>query len=487
MPDNSLKSKTVKGVGWTALETILRYGVNFVVGIILARLLSPEEYGLIGILTIFISVFEIIVDSGLSTALIRKQNAKEVDYCTVFYANFVLSVLLASIFFMCSGIIADFFYRPQLVSLTQVMSIVIVINALAVVQRTRLTKVINFKSQTKISVISSLLSGVIGIILAYAGFGVWALVGLQLSNAGLVTALLWIENKWIPKLQFSSNSFWELWNFGWKLLASGLLTTFSKEINQVVIGKCYSPATLGQYTRAQQFGNLFSHNITTVVRRVTFPVLSEIQDNPMRLKEAYKKVIKLTVFVTFILMLFLAAIAQPLILVLIGKKWLDASYYLQILCFALMMYPLNHLNLNAIQVVGRSDLSLKINVIKNFLTIFPVAIGLLFNIYWMLIAEVVRVYFCYYINAYYSKELLNYPVKEQVKDVMPSLFIALLIATPVFFVGFMPFNKYILLGIQLLVGIIMCSVIMYYICPPEYIELRKILFNLLGKKKYIKG
>ena len=479
MAEQSLKDKTVKGTAWTAIESVLRYGVSFVVGIILARLLSPDEYGLIGLLTIFITIFEVIIDGGFINALIRKQNAQEIDYCTVFWTNLSLSVAMVGILYSGAGLIAKFFEREELTALMQVMCIIVVINALALVPKARLTKALDFKTQTKITIISAIISGAIGIRMAYAEFGVWALVVQQLSNAGLNTLLYWIINRWWPRLQFSVDSFCDMWDFGWKLMLSGIFNRLSSQLHSVVIGKVFSPAILGQYTRAFQFGNIFSGNLTSIIQRVSFPVLSTIQDDKARLKDAYKRVIKVTVFPTFVMMLFLAAVAQPLIIILIGEKWLQASYILQIICFSMMLHPLQALNLNAIQVMGRSDLTLRINIIKNLLIAIPVTVGILTNIYWMLLADVIRGYMCYYLNAYYSKPILNYPISEQIADVLPSLYVALGISLPVYFLSFLPINNYVLLLLQLVVGISIFYVVCHRTKMYEYTEILSIAKGVL--------
>lgn len=352
---DSLRNKTVKGVSWSFADNIITNGVSFIVGLVLARLLTPAEYGLIGIITIFISVFNSIVDSGFSNALIRKNDARDVDYNTVFIVNLLLSVTLFFLLFLGSPAIGRFFNEPQLVPLSRVMGSIVIINAFAIIQRTILVKKVDFKTQTKVSLISSITSGFVGIGMALYGFGVWSLVGQQISRQLLNTVFLWVYSLWWPRIQFSIQSFKELFGFGWKLLVSGLIDTVWREIYQVVIGKFYSTATLGQYTRAQQFSSIFSSNITSVVQRVSYPVLSSIQDDRERLKMAYKKVIKVTMLVTFSCMLGLAAIAKPMILVLIGEQWMPCVPYLQIICFSMMLYPLHAINLNMIQVQGRSD------------------------------------------------------------------------------------------------------------------------------------
>ena len=288
----SLKQKTVKGVGWSFADNIANQGITFLVGLVLARLITPEEYGLIGIILIFVAVFDSIVNCGFSNALIRKNDAKDLDYNTVFIVNMVLSIVLFIIFFFSAQFIADFFKQPILKPLTQVMGSIVIIHAFAIIQRTILIKRIDFKTQTKASVISSVSSGFIGIAMAFYGYGVWSLVGQQLSRALLNTVCLWIYSNWWPKLQFSWNSFRELFGFGWKLLLSSLIDTIWKEIYQVVIGKCYAPATLGLYTRAHQFGSIFSSNLNSVILRVSYPVLSSMQGDKQRMKEGYRSVIK---------------------------------------------------------------------------------------------------------------------------------------------------------------------------------------------------
>lgn len=482
MEEDSLKNKTLRGVGWSATDAVIRYGITFVVGIILARLLTPDQYGLIGILTIFVEIFNIIIDGGFSNALIRKKNAKDIDYSTVFVTNMGLSVIMAAALFFNAALIARFFKRPELVSLTRVMSVMILINALAVIQRVRLTKNIDFKTQTKVSFICGIISGGVGVGMALGGLGVWALVAQQISNAVLSTLFLWIFNKWVPSIKFSIDSFKDLWGFGWKLLASGLLNALSGQVQNAVIGKIYQSATLGQYTRASQFGSLFSGNLTAVIQRVTFPILSIIQDDPVRLKASYKRIIKLTIFPTFILMLCIAACAKALLYVLIGPQWGDAVVYLQIISFSMMLYPLHSLNLNAIQIMGRSDLTLRINIIKNLLMIFPIIIGIFINIYWMLLADVIRGYICYYLNVYYSGPLLKYSIKEQILDILPSFGIAIAVALPVYGLSFLSLPPALVLGIQIITSICLAILASEKTRLQEYIELKSIVIGYFIKR-----
>ena len=313
MAEQSLKDKTVKGVAWSGIDNVAQFGVTFLVSIVLARLLSPDDYGLIGIITIFTAVCTALINGGFTTALIRKKDATDDDYNTSFIVNLGLSLFLYVIIYLSSPLIASFFNREELVSLTRVASLGMIIGALALVQQTRLTKCIDFKTQTKVTIIASVTSGGIGITMALLGFGVWSLVAQQLSSYTLRTILLWFYNRWVPQIRFSSKSFHDLFGFGWKMMVSEVLNALWKELYQVVVGKFYNPAALGQYTRAKQFSKLFSSNLNIVVQRVTYPVLSNLQDDKDRLVASYRRIIMVTMFITAVSMFFLAAVSEPLI------------------------------------------------------------------------------------------------------------------------------------------------------------------------------
>lgn len=477
----SLKDKTIKGASWSFVDNIAGSGITFLVGIVLARLLTPEEFGLIGIITIFIAVFNSIVDSGFSNALIRKNDAKQIDYNTAFIFNLILSIFVFIVLFFLAPLIGNFFKEPQLVPLTRVMSIIVLINAFALVQRTLLVKKVDFKTQTKVSVIASSSSGVIGLGMAFTGFGVWSLVAQQLSRQFLNTFFLWVYNKWRPQLEFSIKSFKELFNFGWKLLVSGLIATIWTQLYQIVIGKFYTTAALGQFTRAKQFTDIFSSNLTGVVQRVSYPVLSSIQDEKDRLKQGYKKIIKTTMFFTFTLMLGLAAVAKPMVLVLIGEKWLPSVEFLQILCFSAMLYPLHAINLNMLQVKGRSDLFLILEIVKKIIAIGPIILGIFIGIKAMLLGSVFTGFISYYLNSYYSGRDLDYGIKEQINDVFPSFIIALSMAAIVWSISLINISPFILLPLQILAGIIIIFIIGETAKNSEYMELKGILTSTIKK------
>ena len=471
MPE-TLRDKTVRGVGWSFADSILSIGVSFLVGLVLARLLTPDEYGLIGIALIFINVLNSIVDSGLSNALIRKKDATDVDFSTVFIANLVLSLVTFGTLYVIAPSVSRFFGRPELIPLIRVMGSLVLINAFALIQNTVLTKRLDFKTKTKASLISAMVSAVVGIGMAFSGFGVWALVGQALSRQLINTVCLWLLNHWWPRLVFSWQSFKSFWNFGWKLLVSGLIDTTWNELYQVVIGKFYSPASLGQYTRAKQFSQLVSQNITSVVQRVSYPALAEIQDDKDRMTAAYRKVIKTTMFFTVISLFFLGAISEPLIYCLIGPQWQKASTFLPIICLSATLYPLSAINLNMLQVQGRSDLFLKLEIVKKLIAVGPLLAGIFVGIYWMLIGSIIIGIIAFFLNSYYSGKFLGYSSLMQLKDIAPAYGIALPVALSVYFLKYLPISNYVILPIQIAVGGFLVLTICEKIRLEEYSEIK---------------
>ncbi len=483
MPEDSLKNKTVKGVAWSGIDNVVQFGVSFIVSIVLARLLSPDDYGLIGIIAIFTAVCTALINGGFTTALIRKKDVTEDDYNTSFIVNLGISLVLYVIIFLCAPLIADFFNREELVDLTRVSSLGMIIGALGLVQQTRLTKKIDFKTQTKITMIASSASGVIGVVMAFLGFGVWSLVAQQLSAQIFRTALLFFYNKWIPKLQFSSESFHELFGFGWKMMVSGILDTVWKELYQLVVGKFYNPATLGQYTRAKQFSQLFSSNLTNVIQRVTYPVLSNIQDDKERMIAAYRRIIKVTMFVTAISMFFLGAISEPLLYCLIGPKWHEAATYLPLICISMSLYPLHALNLNMLQVQGRSDLFLGLEIIKKIVGILPLTVCIFYGVMPMLYVNLITGIIAYFLNSYFPGKLLGYSSWMQIKDIAPSYRLATLLAISVFFLKYLPVTNWIILPMQIIIGAVLFFVICEKTKMEEYIEMKRMIDPYIKKVK----
>ena len=384
--------------------------------------------------------------------------------------------------FVASPAISIFLKEPILINIMRIIGLILIINALSIIPRTVFVRNINFKTQTKVSLISSIGSGFVGISMALAGMGVWSLVGQQLSRQLLNTSFLWMFCKWHPNLEFSLKSFNELFGFGSKLLLSGLINTIYQNIYYIIIGRFYASSLLGQYTRAEQFNTIFSTNLTTVVQRVSYPVLSSIQEEPERLREAYRKVIRTTMLISFACMLGLAAVAKPLILILIGVKWLPAVYFLQIICFAGMLYPLHAINLNILQVKGRSDLFLKLEMIKKFIAVGPIVVGIYCGIEYMLWGSVFTSFIAYFLNSYYSARLIDYPTMDQLKDILPTFLTSFIVAFFMWCISLLDWSVYLLLPLQLFLGILLIAFIYEKVKLPEYIELKQLAVSLLKQK-----
>jgi O-antigen/teichoic acid export membrane protein len=478
----SLKQKTVTGLLWSFIDNFASLGIQFIIGIILARLLSPKEFGLIGMLTIFIAVSQSFTESGFKQALIRKRDPSQADYSTVFYFNLIIGVVCYLILFFCAGIISRFFNEPQLKLLVQVLGLSLIINAFTIVQQTILIKRIDFKLQAKISIISSVVSGLVGLVMAVAGYGVWSLVIKTISMYAITSILLWLWNRWKPVLIFSIQSFKELFSFGSNLLVSGLIDTIYRNVYYLVIGKYFSSQELGYYTRADQFNALPSSNLTAVIQRVSYPVLSSIKEDITKLKESYKKLIRSTMLICFVLMLGMAAVAKPMILTLIGEKWQPCVIYLQMLCFVGMFTPLHALNLNMLQVEGRSDLFLRLEIIKKILAIPIIITGVIWGIKAMILGMIVNNLIAYYLNSYWSGRFIGYSFLEQIKDILPSFLLAAGMSFTLFVEGLLiPLPPLPLIAIQMITGTFLTIGMCEAIHNKDYVYIKETI-----KDKFLK-
>ncbi len=450
----SLQDKTINGVGWSALDNITKVAVTFIVSVALARILSPDDYGLIGITAIFNTICRALTDGGFVSALIRQREVAEEDYNTAFVSNLSISILLYIIILLGTPSISHFFGREELVLLIPVSSLGLIIGAVGFVPRARLTRYLDFKTQALVTLVASIISGFLGISMALFGFGVWALVSLGLVYQLVDSIGLILCSHRCLSFAFSYNSFQRLFGFGWKMMASQLINTTWAEMYLGVIAKCYSPALLGQYTRATQFSALFSSNLTRVVQRVSYPALSSIQDERERMVAAYRKMIRLTMFVTAIGMLFLGAISEPLLYCLIGPKWHEATMFLPILCLTGSLYPLHAFNLNMLQVKGRSDLFLFREIIEKGIEIVPILIGIYQGIIPMLYAGLLANVIEYFINSYISGRLTGYGPWSQIKDIFQPYIVAGIVFASVYFMKFLPVSFWIVLPLQMIVGLI---------------------------------
>lgn len=421
---DSLQQKTFSGMVWTFAKQFSLEGFGFIQGIILARLLVPKDYGLIAMTTIFFAISGAFIDSGFSLALMRKKDRKEIDYSTVFVTNVVLTFFFAIVLFSCAPLIAYFYNEPILKGIVRANAILLVLNSVNAVQGTRLAINLQFKISSFISVVCTIIIGIVTIILAYLGFGVWSLIYPNFLNPILKYLLYWYYQRWRPKIMFSWTIWREYFAFGSKLLMSSLLNTIFNNLYPLIIGKKYSAIDLGYYSKASGYAGLPVKTFQGVIGSVTFPVLSSIQDDDTRLQNAYRRLIKLTGYIVFPMLMGLAALAKPFILVLVTEKWATSIPYLVVICFSTMWLPIHILNLNLLQIKGRSDLFLRLEVFKKVVFLVVIFITMNFSVMAMCVGNVITSLLCLYINTYYTGKLIRVGFVQQMRDLLSSFVLA---------------------------------------------------------------
>lgn len=453
MQDN-LQKQTVFGLLWTFLQKFAKEGFSFIEGIILARLLIPSDYGLIAMTQIFFAISACFIDSGFTTALTRDKKRTEIDYSTVYVTNVCLTFFFASLLFSCSTLIANFYKEPILSDIVRANSILLVLQSFNAVQATRMTINLQFKELGIINVTCSIIMGITTIVFAFLGFGVWSLIYPNFLMPFLRFAFYWHYQHWFPSFKFS----WIIWRkyfrFGSNLLLSSLLDTIWKNLYPLIIGKKYSASQLGFYTKAKVYAHLPSQTLQGVLGQVTFPILCSIQDDDKRLQNAYRRLIKVSCFITFPVLIGLAALAKPFIILLITEKWATSIPYLQVLCFAAMWYPVHALNLNLLKVKGRSDLFLKLEIAKKALGLIVILITAPLGVFYMCIGSVVSSFIALFINTYYTGKLINVGFITQMKDVLPSLIYSFFMGIIIIGVTWFITSMWIRLIMGIIIGII---------------------------------
>ncbi|MBP2241864.1 O-antigen/teichoic acid export membrane protein [Cytobacillus eiseniae] len=453
--NHNLKEKTVRGLFWSILDLLSNQGIQFLIQIILARLLLPEHFGLIGLTIVFIAISNAIIDGGISQALIREQKVTQTDYSTIFYFNLLMSCAVYAALFTFAPMISTFFKEPQLILILRLLSLGSIIHSFSIIQKVQLTKNVDFKRQTKVSIISSVASGIIAVICAFNGFGVWAIVIQTLSMQGIQSILLWLLNGWRPSFVFSYSSFKRFFKFGSRLLAANMISTVYSNIFYLLIGRMYSSSQLGYYTNAVRLSEMASFSLTVALQRVTYPVFSRMQDNQAVLRSSFKRIIKITTFVNFPIMAGLAAIAPSLIHLLFGEKWMAMVIYFQLLCLSGMLYHLHAINLNILQVKGRSDLFLQLSIVKKVIFTFIIIAAVWANLgmIGLVGAAVLDSYLAFLINSYYSGREISYSTFEQIKDLLLISLNTFIMAVVVYASGdIFPDNHLIKLIMQICLG-----------------------------------
>lgn len=430
----SLRKQATTGMVWTFTQQFGNQLINFIVSMILARILLPEQFGLIGMIAIFISIGTALLDSGLTQSLIRSKELDQEDYSTVFYFNLTASILIYTLIFFTAPLIAAFYEQSILTPIIRLYCITFIISAFSAVQQARLTQKMDFKTQTIIGIPSAILSGIIGISMAYKGFGVWSLVWSGISGAFFSALQLWIYSKWRPSWVFNFTKFKEHFNFGYKLTLSGLLDKIFSNIYLIVIGKYFTAAQVGFYTRAQTTKQLPVKNISAALNKVTYPLFASIQDDDIRLKRVYSQLMQMVVFVVTPVMVLLAVIAEPLFVFLFTDKWLPAVPYFQILCATGILYPIHSYNLNVLKVKGRSDLFLRLEIIKKIVIIIAIASTIKFGIIAMIYGQVFTSIAAFFINTHYTGKFLNYTAWQQARDIFPTIVLAFIVGVIIYII-----------------------------------------------------
>lgn len=451
----SLKQQTKKGLYWSALGNFANQGMRFAFGIILARLLSPDAYGVIGMLSIFMCIVSTFIDCGFSQALISKQNRTQADFSTEFWFNIGVGIAGYFILFLSSPLIADFYNMPILSPILKVIGLGIVINSLCVVQSAQFAIQLDFKTPAKISVFTQMVSGIVGIALAYCGWGVWALVFQQVGSSLFNAILLWILAGWRPTVEFSKDSFNYLWSYGSKVLGASLIQQVYDNLYPLVIGKFFNASQLGLYSRANGFATLPSTNLSSILGSVTFPVLSKLNNDKDKLIAVYVKMIRCTSFLVFPLMIGMAAVAGPLVKLLLNPQWNGCIIMLQILCFALIWQPLSFLQINLLKVIGRTDIILKLEIMKRSVGLITIFVSIPFGVIGMCWGFALFYIYSFTLNTFFTSKTLQISFKRQIKDIIPILLNALIMGLVVYVCTlFLQISVFLLFILCILIGIV---------------------------------
>lgn len=454
MENQLTKSKILSSLFWKLMERGGTQGIQFIVQIVLARLLSPKDFGTIAIVMVFVSVAQVFVQSGFNTALIQKKEVDRDDFSSVFYLSLFVALILYVILYISSPFLAYYYRDPILEPVLRVIGITFFFGAFNSIQNALVARNMSFKKLFLSSIGAILISGFLGISTAYMGFGVWALVIQQLSNAILITVIMWFTVKWRPKLSFSFKKVRILFSFGWKLLVSSLLNVTYMEIRTLLIGRIYTPSVLGYYNRGQQFPKVIVTNIDGSIQSVMLPTLSAYQDNKKRIKEMMRRAIVTSSFLIFPIMFGMMAIAEPLVKIILTDKWIPAVPFMQIFCISFALMPIHTANLQAINAMGRSDIFLKLEITKKIIGIIILAATIPFGVYSIALGEVLIGIISTFINAYPNKNILDYSYKEQMIDIMPPFLMALIMAITIYFLNYATLPTWQALTLQCLTGII---------------------------------
>ncbi|MGN0575219.1 MAG: lipopolysaccharide biosynthesis protein [Ruminococcus sp.] len=448
-------NKVLSNFFWRFFERCGAQGVTFIVSIILARLLDPDVYGTVALVTVFTTIMQVFVDSGMGNALIQKKEADDLDFSSVFFFNIAVCSLLYLIMFIAAPFIAAFYKMPELTSVIRVLSLILIISGVKNVQQAYVSRNMQFKKFFFSTIGGTIGAAVVGIVMAYLGFGVWALVAQMLFNAAVDTIILWITVKWRPKMMFSFQRLKSLFSFGWKLLASSLLDTVYNDLRQLIIGKIYSKNDLAFYNQGKKFPHLIVTNINTSIDSVLLPTMSKAQDDKNAVRSMTRRAIKTSTYIMMPVMIGLAVCAEPLVSLILTDKWLPCVLFLRVFCITYAFYPIHTANLNAIKAMGRSDLFLKLEILKKIIGLTAILITMWISVEAMAYSLLVTTLLNQIINSWPNKKLLGYSYLEQIKDMLPQIGLSLLMGAAIYLVQLAGFSNIFTLCIQIPLGMIL--------------------------------
>ena len=475
--ERNLKLKVFSSLIWKFLERGGTQGIQFILQLILARVLTPSDYGIVALITVFIAISTVFVQSGFNIALIQKKEIDEGDISSVFYISFLIAIVVYSILWIFAPIIANFYKISELGLMVRVMGIGLFLNVPNSIQNAIISRNMEFKKLFYSSLVATTISGLIGIILAYEGFGVWSLVYQQLINQISACTILWITIKWRPKLFFSIKKVKQLFSYGGKLLCSSLIETIYREFINLIVGRIYTPTMLGYYNRGNQFPNIIVTNLNGIIQSVIFPVLVSVQHDKVKVKEIMRKAIMMSSYIIFPVMIGLMVISESIVKLVLTDKWLPCVPYLRIFCLSYVLWPIHTANLQAINAIGRSDIFLKLEIIKRIAGAIIILITLWGGPYMIALGTVVSSIVSSFINSYPNKKLLNYSYIEQIRDIFPSFILSIIMGAVVYFIQLLKYSDLLILILQILFGGIIFVILSFIFKNKSFLYLLSIVKN----------
>lgn len=476
------KGNVIKSFFWKLLERFSVQGLSLCITLVLARILSPSDYGTVAIITVFVNLANVIIDGGLNTALIQKKDTDSLDYSTIFFSSILLSIVLYALLYVTSPWIAEFYDIPELVDMIRILGVILVFEAVNSIQRAYVSKMMLFRKLFYSSFFALLVSGSLGIYMALNDYGVWALFSQQMTCVLVTIIIMWFTIKWRPILAFSFERFKKLFDYGWKIFGLNFITTLYLNIRSLIIGKFYSPADLAFFERGHTLSSMVVQNINTSLQTILFPVLSNSQNDKVRIKSLVRRSTGMTCLLIFPALIGLISIAKPLVLLILTEKWLPAVAYIQIYSIAYMLFPVQVANMEAIKAMGYSGISLKLEIIKKVIETTILIISVFMGVIAIVWGVVFFNFVCLFINLYPSKKYLDYGVFEQVKDIIPTFLCAIMMGFSIYWIQYLPIHLLLILMLQMIMGVLVFGLFCYLSKNESFLYVKSLITEKLKRK-----